>query len=99
MGDYCPFDKVIKQKLGTRICSKVQSDDDQSRLELVKSGIGLSLLERSIAEQEQLIGNVQIIPQLNFKMPVSFVVLTKRLNDPLIKAVRQEINILWDILI
>lgn len=99
MGDYCPFDEVIKQKLGSTLCSKVQSDHDQSRLELVKSGVGLSLLERSIAEQEQSIGSVQILPELNFQMPLSFVVLTKRLNEPLIKAIRQEINILWDILI
>ena len=97
MEQYCPFDKVLKQKLGINIHAKVQSDHDQSRLELVKNGLGLSFLELSCAKREQLTGEIQIIPQLNFFMPLSFVVLTKRLNDPIVKAIVQEINILWDI--
>ncbi|MDG1750950.1 MAG: LysR family transcriptional regulator [Thalassotalea sp.] len=96
MEQYCPFDKVLKQKLGTSIQSKVQSAHDQSRLELVKNGLGLSFIELAVAEKEQLTGDIQIIPQLSFQMPLSFVVLTKRLNDPIVKALIQEINILWE---
>lgn len=97
MEQYCPFDKILKQKLGANIHAKVQSADDQSRLELVKSGLGLSFLELSLAETEQAISGIQIFPQLNFHMPLSFIVLTKRLDDPIIKAINQEINILWNI--
>jgi DNA-binding transcriptional LysR family regulator len=97
MEQYCPFDNVLKQKLGTSIHSKVQSAHDLSRLELVKSGLGLSFIELLVAEKEQLAGDIQIIPQLSFQMPLSYVALTKRLNDPIIKAITQEINILWDI--
>lgn len=97
MAKYCPFDMILKQKLGKSIQSKVQSYHDQSRLELVKSGLGLSFLELSTAEKEQLNGSITILPQLDFLMPLSFVVLTKRLSDPIIKALIQEINILWDV--
>ena len=97
MAQYCPFDRVLKQKLGANIQSKVQSSHEQSRLELVKSGLGLSFIELSVAEKAESAGNIFIIPALNFSMPLSFVVLTKRLNDPIIKAINQEINILWNI--
>jgi DNA-binding transcriptional LysR family regulator len=97
MEQYCPFDKALKHKLGTILHAQVQSDHDQSRLALVKSGLGLSFLELSLAKQEQLAGHIQIIPLLNFQIPLSFVVLTNRLTNPIIKAIRQEINILWDI--
>lgn len=97
MDKYCPFDQALKDKLGINIQSKIQSDNDQSRLELVKEGIGLSFLEFSIAKREQQRGEINIFPQLDFSIPLSFVVLTKRLNDPIIKALIQEIRILWAI--
>ncbi|GAA6205226.1 LysR family transcriptional regulator [Thalassotalea sp. SU-HH00458] len=97
MAQYCPFDKELKRKLGTNIHAQVNSDHDQSRLELVKSGLGLSFLELSLAQPEQSAGNIQIVPQLNFQIPLSFVVLTTRLNNPVVKAIRQEMNILWGI--
>lgn len=97
MAQYCPFDQVLKQKLGTNIQSKVQSSHDQSRLELVKIGLGLSFLELSVAKKAESAGDIFIIPALNFSMPLYFLVLTKRLNDPIIKAMTQEINILWNI--
>jgi DNA-binding transcriptional LysR family regulator len=95
MDKYCPFDSLLKQKLGAVIQSQIQSDNDQSRLDLVRSGIGLSFLELSAAKEQG--GEINILSLLDFTMPLSFAVLSKRLNDPIIKALIQEIRILWKI--
>jgi DNA-binding transcriptional LysR family regulator len=99
MDQYCPFDQTLKEKLGINIQSKIQSDNDQSRLDLVKDGIGLSFLELTAAKKEEEKGEINIFPYLDFSIPLSFVVLTKRLNDPIIKVLLQEVRILWNVMI
>lgn len=97
MGFYCPFDHFLKEKVGENIKSILSSDDESSRLELVKSGLGLSFYEQE--EAKVLAGKHQItlIPDLDFQTPLYFVVDNNRINDPVIKAMLQEIQVLWDI--
>jgi DNA-binding transcriptional LysR family regulator len=97
MGDYCPFDGFLKDKLGGDIISSMQTNDDGSRLELVRNGLGLSFLEKEqavVAEQNQ---QVKIISQLDFSALLHFVIAKNRVSEPLNKALLQEIRILWDI--
>jgi DNA-binding transcriptional LysR family regulator len=95
MGEYCPFDDMLREKLGRGTVSILKSSDDGTRLALVKSGLGLSFLpleEALLAEKNKLI---QITPKLNFSMPLHFVVAKNRVAEPVTKALIQEIRILW----
>lgn len=97
MGNNCPFDQLLKQKLGDSIHSVVKSPDDGSRLELVSQGLGCSFLELAVAEHAQQLGKLVISPVLTFDIPLYFVVEKKRHSQPVIKALSQEIKILWGI--
>jgi len=97
MGDYCPFDEFLKAQLGRSVPSVMISTDDGTRLSLVQSGLGLSFLDVEnaiIAEEEQ---KVQIIPTLDFTTNLHFVIAKSSENEPLMKALMQEIRVLWDI--
>ncbi len=95
MGDYCPFDALLKMKLGNNIPSLLKTSDDGTRLELVKSGLGLSFLEKEEAILAENNKTVQIIPTLDFLTTLHFVIAKNRVNEPVINALMQEINILW----
>lgn len=95
MGDYCPFDVFLKNKLGNDIPSVMKASDDVTRLELVKNGHGLSLLEKEEAILAEKNKQVKILPLLDFTTTLHFVVAKNRVNEPLIKAIMQEIRILW----
>jgi len=97
MGDYCPFDNLLKEKLGRNIPSVMKTSDDGTRLELVKNGLGLSFLEKQealLAEKDQ---QIKVIPSLDFLTTVHFVIAKKRSNEPVIKALMQEIRVLWEV--
>jgi DNA-binding transcriptional LysR family regulator len=96
MGDYCPFDNLLKAKLGPNVPSTLKSSDDGTRLQLVKSGLGLSFLEleyAQIAEKEQ---QLQIISMLDFSTKIHFVVAKKRATEPLVKALLHEVEELFN---
>lgn len=97
MNGYCPFDKYLINKLGSSVNRKVQSNCERSRLELVKSGIGLSFIELSTALNQEKKGNVIVISDLDFEVPLSFVYSSKRANEPIVKALCQEVRVLWNI--
>lgn len=95
MGDYCPFDELLKTKLGKNIASVLKSSDDGTRLQLVKKCFGLSFItleEARLAEKDKM---VQVIPTLNFTTPLYFVIAKNRASDPVVKALLQEIRVLW----
>jgi len=97
MGDYCPFDEVLKSKLGKDITSVLKTSDDGTRLALVKNGFGLSFLSTDEAHLAKKNAEVQMIPLLDFSITQHFVVAKERVNEPLVKALMQEIRILWGI--
>jgi DNA-binding transcriptional LysR family regulator len=99
MGFYCPFDDFLTLKIGHDIHSVLSSDDESSRLELVKSGLGLSFYEQEEAEIYANDKQISLISDLNFDTPLHFVIAKKRIDDPVVKAMLQEIRVLWDIAI
>jgi len=97
MGDYCPFDNLLAEKIGNDISSVVKTSDDGTRLTLTSQGIGLSFLELEealIAEKDK---KVQRIELLDFITPLHFVVASSRVNEPVIAALLQEIRALWQL--
>lgn len=97
MGDYCPFDDFLKEKLGNDIPSVLKTSDDGTRLELVKSGLGLSFLEIEEAKLAEENKQVKIISILDFPSTLHFIVAKDRAQEPIINTLLQEIRILWDI--
>ncbi len=97
MGDYCPFDDFLRSKLGSNIPSVLKTSDDGTRLTLVQSGLGLSFLEIEEALLAEKNKSIQVIPALDFCATLHFVIAKSRVNEPLVKALMQEIRILWSI--
>ena len=97
MGDYCPFDALLKQQLGNDIPSVLKTSDDGTRLSLVKSGLGLSFLELEEATLAQSNGLVQRITVLDFSTTLHFVVAKERVTEPVISTLLQQIRILWSL--
>lgn len=99
MGDYCPFDHLLKEKLGSDIPSVMKSSDDATRLALVIQGLGLSFLEKEEALFAEKNKQVKIISALDFSTTLHFVVAKNKANEPLIKTLIQEIRVLWNIIL
>ncbi len=97
MSGYCPFDTFLTEQLGKDIPSVLKTSDDGTRLALVKHGFGLSFLEKEEAVIAEKGGQIQMISTLDFNIKQHFVVAKDRMNEPLIKALMQEVRILWNI--
>lgn len=97
VGANCPFDQRLKEKLGSKIQSSFVSSDNESRASMVQAGLGLSFIELEVANQLLSVGNVSRITCLDFQLPLRFSVLAQRQNEPLFKALLQEIRVLWNI--
>lgn len=97
MGKYCPFDEKLKSTLKHFNAASLQTSHDETRLQLVKSGHGISFIELEEAQAAENLGEVQILPQLDFEIPLYFVIDKNKKDEPVIKALQQEIKILWGI--
>lgn len=97
MGPDCPFDQFLKQKLGLRFTEISKVNDDNSRLELVKSGLGLSFYELEEALNYANQNQLKILDQLDFEAQLYFVVAKNRIDEPVVKAMLQEVRVAWGI--
>lgn len=97
MGEHCPFDQYLRGKFANELPFAVQSSDEATRLALVTQGLGVSFLELEEALKAAASEQVQILPALDFTMPLSFVVARERAGEPLIAAMLQEVRVAWDI--
>lgn len=70
-------------------------DQEPSMLDLVKSGVGLSLLRESIAMRESHAHGLVIADAVSLSTELSFVCLAKRRNEPVIAAVLALLEALW----
>jgi DNA-binding transcriptional LysR family regulator len=70
-------------------------DQEPSMLDLVKSGVGLSLIRESIALREAHAHGLVIADAVSLPMELSFITLTKRKNEATIAAVFSLLQALW----
>ncbi|MFC5473232.1 LysR family transcriptional regulator [Paraherbaspirillum soli] len=70
-------------------------DQEPSMLDLVKSGVGLSLVRESIALREAHAHGLVISDTVNLSTELSFVTLEKRKNEPVIAAVFTLLQKIW----
>jgi DNA-binding transcriptional LysR family regulator len=95
----CPFQRltdVIFEEHNLNYQPNIQTDDDATRIALVKAGIGLSLVVASEAQEEAQNGAIYIWQCDPIHSPLSLICATHRQHEPLIKAVRQTIVSLWE---
>ncbi|WP_441004168.1 LysR family transcriptional regulator [Pseudocolwellia agarivorans] len=97
MGKYCPFDERLKSSLKQFNIANLQTGTDDTRLQLVKARQGLSFLELEEAKIAEQLKHVKILPQLDFEIPLYFVINHHKKEEPVIKAMLQEIKILWSL--
>ncbi len=94
---YKPLTLFIYTKLCRLSLSSKKTSDDGTRLELVKSDLGLSFLEIEEAlfscKKKTNLNNIA----LDFSTTLHFVIANKKANEPVISALMQEIIILWHI--
>lgn len=70
-------------------------DQESSMLDLVKSGIGLSLARKSIALSQSYTQGVSIADSIELSTELSFVCLEKRLQEPAIAEVFMLLEDIW----
>jgi DNA-binding transcriptional LysR family regulator len=70
-------------------------DQEPSMLDLVKSGVGLSLVRESIALREAHAHGLVIADAVSLSTDLSFIALAKRKNEPTIAAVFSLLQGLW----
>ena len=70
-------------------------DQEPSMLDLVKSGVGLSLMRESIALREAHAHGLVIADAVSLPMELSFIALAKRKSEPTIAAVFSLLQSLW----
>jgi DNA-binding transcriptional LysR family regulator len=70
-------------------------DQEPSMLDLVKSGVGLSLVRESIALREAHAHGLVIADAVSLSTELSFIALAKRKNEPTIAAVFALLQALW----
>jgi DNA-binding transcriptional LysR family regulator len=70
-------------------------DQEPSMLDLVKSGVGLSLIRESIALREAHAHGLAIADRVSLTSELSFICLAKRRQEPVIAAVFDLLNSLW----
>ncbi len=70
-------------------------DQEPSMLDLVKSGVGLSLVRESIALREAHAHGLVIADAVDLSIELSFITLAKRRNEPTIAAVFALLESVW----
>lgn len=70
-------------------------DQEPSMLDLVKSGVGLSLVRESIALKEAHAHGLVIADAVSLSTELSFITLARRCHDPAIIAVFRLLNDIW----
>ncbi len=97
---YCPFqviaEKIVKKKKLV-LQQVVRTDDEATKYELVRMGVGLCLLEKGEAEQAAAEGKIMVWHTDPISCKVSWVHLKNRKDDPLISALTTEVLKVWDI--
>jgi DNA-binding transcriptional LysR family regulator len=97
---YCPFQTVIEKIFKKRklvLQNIIRTDDEATKCDLVQVGVGLSLLEKSEAEQAQAEGKLLIWESEPISCKISWVHLKNRKDDPLISALTAEVLKIWNV--
>ena len=85
----------IFNEIGVQPKRVAQVDQENVMLDLVKSGIGLSLARDTIALHESRVRGIVVSDTVSVPCTLSFVYLKSRMNEPVIEYVRAALNTIW----
>ena len=95
----CPYHEIAVQlfdKHGSRPYSAVVADEDFTVKNFVMSGIGLGLMIAEEAREAAKVGELCIAyPEPVATLPLSFIYLCRRAQDPIIQAILKCIHQVW----
>lgn len=97
---YCPFQDTIDACFaarGLRAQRVVQTNDEATKYDLVRAGIGLALLDREEADTLAVAGAAVIREPEPMRCDVSLVYDASRASEPLIQAVAASVRRVWDV--
>lgn len=86
---YCPFQRLIEsrfEELDLTFERLVMSDDERTKLDLVRDGVGISLLEYDALEEDVQQNRIIIWKKEMFSAHLHLAFLNRRSEDPLLKA-------------
>ncbi|ETX02473.1 MAG: hypothetical protein ETSY2_35510 [Candidatus Entotheonella gemina] len=95
---YCPFQDMIDARFaayGLRAPSVVETNDEATKCDLVRAGIGLALLDREEANTLAAAGAAVIWEPEPMRCGLSLVYAAQRAADPLIQAVAASVCHIW----
>lgn len=95
---YCPFQEIVEtlfKQQGVALNHFVQADDEATKAELVRAGLGLALLESGEAEQAVVAGQAAIWPTEGLTCPLSLVYPVKKQDDPLLQSLAAVARQVW----
>lgn len=96
---YCPFETLageMLQQRGLPYKRVALSSDDSTKAELVASGVGLAILERSEVLAGPQAERLLIWPTVPMHAPLHFAYATRRCADPVIAALRNAVMQVWE---
>ena len=92
--EQCPFQDLVDALFAAKELSYERAGvtaDDRTKLELVRGGLGLALLERTEAQVEMALGNIVIVSSEPITTTLSFGYLLTKATDPLIRSLRNAV--------
>lgn len=95
---YCPFQDMIDACFaahGLRAQRVVETNDEATKCDLVRAGIGLALLDRGEADALSAAGVAVIREPEPMACDLSLVYAAQRADDPLIQAVAASVGHVW----
>lgn len=95
---YCPFQNSMEQIFadhGLEPKHKVLSNDEETRLNLVRSGVGASLLMKEMSLDAIRDGEVVAYPHTAVSLPLQLAYRADKANNPLLQPVVQTILDVW----
>ncbi len=95
---YCPFQEIIEARFaahGLRGQRVVETNDEATKCDLVRAGIGLVLLDRGEADALAGEGAAVIREPEPMRCDLSLVYAVSRADDPLIQAVTEGVSHIW----
>ncbi|MGH9831194.1 MAG: LysR substrate-binding domain-containing protein, partial [Blastocatellia bacterium] len=96
---YCSFQAITDRLFRDRNLRYRQlalTNDDRTKIELIGAGLGVSLVEKAEAEAAAATGRVFIWPTEQIKVDLVFAHLSRRAEDPLIRALGVAVMEIWD---
>jgi DNA-binding transcriptional LysR family regulator len=97
MGNQCPFDKALSEKLKNFTKASIQTHNDETRLELVSANKGLSFIEFEEAINAVQNKKIKVLPQLDFEITLFCAFKQSRIDEPIVKTIIQELKVLWGV--